>query len=128
MSQCKRKAEASEDKDVERYLKMLKSFFKLFATLGEKKSFTETRMRLYKQIKTKTSQSLLTEEKSMLQAIKCVHYQVCYSSRVHEITISDIFLQDNGWIVDKKNKEVRPLWFTGTFLISFLHFHSSQQI
>ena len=94
----------------------------------EEESFIETMVRLYKQMKTKTSQSLALEEKSMLQAIKCIHYQAFYSSRVDEIITSDIFLQDNGWIVDKENKEVRPLLFTGTFLISFLHCHSSQQI
>ena len=65
----------------------------------------------------------------MLQPIKCVHYQVFYSSRVGEIIMSEsCFLQDNRWIFDKENKEIPPLWFTGTFLISFLHFRSSQQI
>ena len=64
----------------------------------------------------------------MLQAIKCVHYQVYYLSRVDETIISDILLQDNGRIVGNENEEVRPLWFTGTFLISFLRFYRSQQI
>ena len=41
-------------------------------------------------MKTKISQSLPPEENSMLQAIKCVHYQVYYSSRVDETIISDI--------------------------------------
>ena len=62
----------------------------------------------------------------MLQAIKRILYQVYYWSRVDEAIITDILLQDNGWIVG--NEEVRPLWFTVTFLISFLHFHGSQQI
>ena len=94
----------------------------------KKKSLTEARVRLYKQMRPKTTQSLPPEEKSMLQAIKRVHYQVYYSSRVDETIISDILLQDNGWIVGNENEEVRPLWFTGTFLISFLHFHRTQQI
>ena len=64
----------------------------------------------------------------MLQAIKRVQYQVYYSSRVGETIISDILLQDNGWIVDNGNEEVRPLWFTATFLISFLHFWRSLKI
>ena len=37
----------------------------------------------------------------MLQAIKRVQYQVYYSSRVGETIISDILLQDNGWIVEQ---------------------------
>ena len=64
----------------------------------------------------------------MLQAIKRVQYQVYYSSRVGETIISDILLQDNGWIVDNENEEVRPLWFTATFLIPFLHFWRSLKI
>ena len=79
-------------------------------------------------MKIKTSQSLPTYEKSILQAIKRIHYQVYYWSRVYEAIISDILLQDNVWIVDDENEDVRPLWFTGTFLILFLHFHDSQRI
>ena len=90
-------------------------------------SLTEKRVWLHKQMKTKTFQPLPPEEKSMLQAITRVHYQVFYSSWVDETIMSDILLQGNGWIVDKDNKEVRPLWLTGTFLILFLHFYSSQQ-
>ena len=76
-------------------------------------------------MKIKTFQSLPRDEKSMLQVIKCIHYQVYYWLRVDEAIITDILLQDNGWIVDNEDEEVRPLWFTGTF--SFLHFHGSQQ-
>ena len=82
----------------------------------EEESFAERSMQLYKQMKTKTSQSKPPEEKAMLQAS-----QVFYSSRVNEIIISDFFLIMVGLLT--KNKEVRLLWFTG--LISFLYFHSS---
>ena len=90
-------------------------------------SLTETRVWLHKQMKTKTFQPLPPGETSMLQAITRVHYQVFYSSWVDETIISNILLQGNGWIVDKDNEEVRPLWLTGTFSILFLHFYSSQQ-
>ena len=53
----------------------------------------------------------------MLQAIKRIHFQVYYSSRVDKTIISDILLQDNGSIVDNENAEVGPLWFTGALLI-----------
>ena len=102
-------------------LKMLKRLKKFFQTVyycgKEEEILTETRVCLYKQRKTKTSQSLPPEEKSMLQAIKCIHFQVYYSSRVDKTIISDILLQDNGWIVDNENAEVGPLWFTGALLI-----------
>ena len=59
-------------------------------------------------MKTKTSQSVPPEEKWMLQAIKGVHYQGFYSSRLDETIIRDILLQENGSIVGNENKEVRP--------------------
>ena len=59
-------------------------------------------------MKTKTSQSLPSEKKWMLQAIKRVYYQVFYSSRVDKTIIRDILLQGNDWIVGNENKEVRP--------------------
>ena len=58
-------------------------------------------------MKAETSQSLPPEGKWMLQAIKCVHYQVFYPSRLDETIVSDILLQGNGWIVNNKNKVVR---------------------
>ena len=58
---------------------MLKSLFKVFTTLEKREeSLTEIRVPLYKQIKTKTSQSLPADEKSMLQAIKCILYYLYY--------------------------------------------------
>ena len=79
-------------------------------------------------MKTKTSQSLPPDEKSVFQAIKRIYYEVYYWSRVDEAIINDILLQDHGLIVDNENEEVRPLWFTGMFLVACLHLHSKQQI
>ena len=64
----------------------------------------------------------------MLQAIKSIHYEVYFCSAVDEAIVSDILLQDNVCIADNKNEEVRPLWFTGIFLISCFHFHRNDQI
>ena len=44
-------------------------------------------------MKTKTSQSLPHDEKSMLQAIRGIHYQVYSWSRVNVAIISDISLK-----------------------------------
>ena len=44
----------------------------------EEESLTETRVRLYKQMETKTFQFIPPDEKSMLQAIKFIHYEVYY--------------------------------------------------
>ena len=70
---------------------MLKSLFKL--------SGKESRVWLYKQVNIKTSQSLPPDEKSMLRAIRSIHYEVYYCSTVD------------------------PLRFTGMFLISCFHFY-----
>ena len=59
-------------------------------------------------MKTKTLQFMPPDEKPMLQAIKLIHYEVYYWSKVDEAIISDILLQDNVWIVNNENKEVRP--------------------
>ena len=73
-------------------------------------------------MKTKTSQSLPPDEKLMLQTFKRILYEVYDWSRVVEATISDILLQDNGWIIGYENDEVHPLWLTGMFLISCFYF------
>ena len=60
-------------------------------------------------MKKKTSQSLPPDEKLMLQTFKRILYEVYYWSRVDEAIISDILLQDNGWIIENENDEFRPL-------------------
>ena len=131
MSQWKSKAQASKHsvscKVSDTTVKDIEKFIQTVCYSGkEEENLTETRVPLYKQMKTKTSQSLPPGEKLMLQAIKYVHYQVYYSSSVNETIISDSLLQDNGWIINNENEEVRPLWFTGTFVICT--FVSIQQI
>ena len=64
----------------------------------------------------------------MLHAIKRIHHEVYYWSRLDEGIINGLLLQDHGLIVGNQNEEVRPLWFTHMLLISCLHFHSNQQI
>ena len=54
-------------------------------------SLTETRVRLYKQMNIKTSQSLPPDKKSTLQAIKSILYEVYYCSTVDEAIASNIF-------------------------------------
>ena len=43
-------------------------------------------------MKTKTSQSLPPDGKSMLQGIKRIHYEVCWWPRVDKAIISNIFI------------------------------------
>ena len=50
----------------------------------------------------------------MFQAVKCIHYQADGLSRVYEVIISDLLLQDNSWIVSNENKDVHALTLTDT--------------
>ena len=88
MSKWKRKTQASKGN----WCFMLKSLFiqTVCYSRKEEDSLTETRVRLYKQMNIKTSQSLPPDEKSMLQAIKSIHYEVYYCSTVDEAIVSDI--------------------------------------
>ena len=52
----------------------------------------------------KKTQSLPPDGKSILQAIKCILYLVYDWSRVDEAIISDILLQNSGWIVNNDNE------------------------
>ena len=77
-------------------------------------------------MKTKTSQPLPPEEKSMSQAIKgvkfTIHYQVYYSSRVDETIKSDILLQDNGWIIGNENEvssSIMVHWYVYNLIFAF---------
>ena len=53
---------------------------------------TETRVRLDKQKNIKASQSLPPDEKSRLQAIKSIHYEVYCCLTVDEAVVTDILL------------------------------------
>ena len=48
----------------------------------------------------KTFQFIPPDKKSMLQAIKLIHYEVYYWSRADEAIINDILLQDIVWNVN----------------------------
>ena len=79
-------------------------------------SYVDTRVRLYKAMKTKSSQSLPPDPDSIHQAVRRVHYQVYYWLRFAEKSIQYISLEDNGWTIDVAKSLVEPVWFTGELL------------
>ena len=83
------------------------------------RSLTETRAGLCKQMNIKTSQSLPPHKKLMLQAIKGIHYEVCYCSTVDEAIVNDTLPRDNVWIADNKNEEVMVHWYVFNFMFPF---------
>ena len=91
-------------------LKMLKILIQTVCYSGkEEEGLTETRVRLYKQMETKSFQFLPPDEKSILQAIKLIHFEVYYWSRVDKAIINEVLLQDIVWIVNNENEDVCPL-------------------
>ena len=77
----------------------------------EDKSVTETKVRIYKQLKTKTSQVISPDKNSMLQAIKRIHHQLYYWLRSNIAVIPEIDLSENRWMTVEGN--VQPVWFVG---------------
>ena len=79
--------------------------------------YVDTRVRLYKDMKIKSSQSLLPDPDWMQQAIRRVHFQVNYWLRFGEKSVQTISLEANGWTIDIAQSLVEPVWFTGEFLL-----------
>ena len=75
----------------------------------------ETRVRLYKKMKVKSSQSLPPDPKSIEQAIKRIHYQLYSWMQVDKNIVTELLLEENGWIVNAEDNSVTPLWFKGMF-------------
>lgn len=90
-------------------------------------SYLETRVRLYKSMKTKTSMSIPPDQHSMVQAIKRVHYQAFHWYRCTDIRIPNISLEDHGWKSDQDEGRVLPTWFTGSQLPLSFKTNRSQQ-
>eukprot|EP00794_Sanderia_malayensis_P005090 gene5090-biopygen4150 len=76
-------------------------------------SYLETRVRIYKSMKTKTSMSIPPDQDSVLQAIKRVHYQAFHWHRCSDITIPEVSFEDHGWKWDEEEGLVVPVWFEG---------------
>ena len=77
----------------------------------EDESVIETKVRIYKQFKTKTSQSKPPDKNSMLQVIKRIHYQLYYWLRSDIAVILETDLSENGWMIVDQN--FQPVWFVG---------------
>ena len=84
-------------------------------------SYVDTRVRLYKAMKTKSSQSLPPDPDSIHQAVRRVHYQVYYWLRFAEKSIQTISLKDNGWTIDVAKSLVEPVWLTGELLFFLIN-------
>lgn len=87
----------------------------------EDQSVTETRVRVYKQLKTKTSPSTPPDKNSLLQAIKRIYCQLYYWLQSDMAVIPEIDLSENSWMISAGN--VLPVCFVGKGLSPNLVFN-----
>ena len=76
-------------------------------------TYVETRIRLYKEMKSKSSSSIPPDPDSVEQAIKRANYQVFHWVRCCEVTIETVSFEDHGWKWDEEKRVVVPIWFKG---------------
>ena len=87
----------------------------------ESETLVETRIRLYKAMKTKSSQSIPPDPDSLRQALLRVHYQVYNWLRFDTKMVVYLNFEHFGWKNDAQVEIVTPVWFTGSSCtISFL--------
>ena len=78
----------------------------------------DARVRLYKSIKTKSSQALPPDADSLKQALLRVHYQVFHWLRCNKRQIPSISLEDKGWTIDTEESVVRTIWFIAELIFN----------
>ena len=79
-------------------------------------AYVDTRVRLYRSMKVKSSMSLPPDPDSILQVIKRAHHRTYYWLRCLEKEIYQLEIEDYGWKWCEKLKLMRPVWFTGAQL------------
>ena len=92
-------------------------------------NLVETRVRLYRKMKTKTLQTLPPDPKSMEQAILRIQHQLYYWLKFDVKEIHELDKEKYGWFVDKENGTVTPVWFKGinlAFIFFIMYFLSNQ--
>ena len=95
----------------------VKEFIRTVSYSGKKKkSYIDTRVRLYKTKKAKSSSNLSPVEDSLAQAIYRVHYQVYQWIRSNEINIKHLAFSQYGWRWSVEQGAVIPVWFVGNQL------------
>ena len=76
-------------------------------------TYIDTRVRIYNEMKVKTSMSLPPDPSSLLQAVKRVQLQVKIWSYCSVLVIPEMDPEDYGWRYDPKEKKMVPVWFIG---------------
>ena len=73
--------------------------------------YVDTRIRLYKSLKNKSSMPLPLDQDSVIQVIKRAHCQAYEWFRCGQPSIDHINLNEFGWSI--QDGDVKPVWFVG---------------
>ena len=94
---------------------MSQNVSKFIQTIGylglEFENLVESRVRLYKKMKTKILLTLPPDPRLMEQTILRIHHQLYYWLRFDTKEIDVINMEKFGWSVEKESGAVTPLWF-----------------
>ena len=104
------------DQDIE----SVKTFIQTVVYSGkDDEDYVSTRIRLYENLKSKSSMPIPPDPDSVVQVIKRGHHQVYEWIRCCTPWVDTISLEENGWLVSKDLKSkivVKPVWYTGSQL------------
>ena len=76
--------------------------------------YIDTRIRIYENLKVKSSMPLPPDPLSVVQVIKRAHHQAYTWYHCDMPVINKLQLENNGWII--KDDTIEPLWFCGSQL------------
>jgi len=82
-------------------------------------SLVETRVRIYKKMKVKSSLTLPPDPQSMKQHILRAQFQLFEWLRFDEKLQEERSFENSGWIWDVENQTCTPNWFEGDFLFHY---------
>ena len=92
----------------------------------EIENLVESRVRLYKKMKSKILLTLPPDPKLMVQTIRRIHHQLYYWLRFNTKVIDVINMEKFWWSVEKERGAVTPAWFKGIFFLSLVFVTKSQ--
>ena len=104
----------------EKDIHSLKTFIQTIVYSGkDDEDYLATRIRLFQNLKTKSSMAIPPDPDSVVQVIKRAHHQVYQWLRCCIPLIEKLPLDENGWNVveDKSEITIKPVWFTGSQLL-----------
>ena len=109
-----RRLSNDEDNEDDEVYSNVKKFVQTMIYNGkEDETLVETRVRLYKALKTKSSESIPPDPDSLCQAIYRIYYQLYYWLNFNEQIVDYIPFEEYGWTYNAQTKRVVPVWFTG---------------